>query len=519
MGSDFVAEGMREDEIGLPEPDWVETVADSPTRMPVMRGPRRVMFQSLPGYRVPGYAPICLDTRDPLTIEYGMRQRLKRRLPTPNPGLMDEFKQFCSIQAEMLPSDLPYLFEEALAMTNFPEWRKDELRRADADNKGGAPPPQICRRVNAFIKTEFYQGLRRARWICSRHDRFKAFVMGAFRKIEDIVYHTMPEFIKHVPVKDRPAALASLRKAGRRYYVSDYTAFESHFTPEVMRACEFVFYKHILKNWTYMSTVEEAMMGVNHITNKTTGYRTKVLGKRMSGEMCTSVGNGLTNLMLAKFIAWRQGKEVYGFVEGDDAIFSTEADLSPERYAELGFTVKLCEVNDPLEQIPLDKEKFPPGSILFCGICAASDQTAIKHYAKFFQGFSWTSSFMGCNVMRLRELLKCKALSALQEFPACPIVTCMAREALRHNNVNVSASTLAKFNKDHFGHELHGMTHDAHEPSLVSREFYEHAFGVTIQDQLLVEEAIKKGDMITVSAILPSPYDSAWYEARYVMPT
>lgn len=69
----------------------------------------------------------------------------------------------------------------------------------------------------------------------------------------------------------------------------------------------------------------------------------------MSGDMCTSLGNGFSNKMKAEFLAYKAGGTIDGFVEGDDGLFVTNFELRSSDYEKLGFTIKIEEIADPCE--------------------------------------------------------------------------------------------------------------------------------------------------------------------------
>lgn len=477
------------------------------------------MFRRLPFCAVPGYAPICLDSNDPDTVACGFKQRLAREVPQADPALLAEFAAFCKSEAKKLPVVDPMTTESWLDGTSFNEARKNELREADLANRGGPPPTGVAQKVAAFVKTEFYCALKHCRWIASRCDRFKVFAGPAAKTIESVVYE-MPEFIKHTPVPERPEKVKSLRQAGRRYYMTDFTAFESHFVPEVMICCECAFYSHILQNWRGLPNMIATLTGKNKLSTPL-GVKGVLYGRRMSGEMFTSVGNGISNLMLAKFLAHKQGKDLHGFVEGDDGLFATDAVLTKEMYLKLGFTIKIVEVDDPCTCIPSTPD-VEPGSMAFCGLIFSGDGTILKDYKKFFQGFGWTSSFITAGDKMMMQLLRCKALSACYETPQCPIVGALARYALAQTRgVVVSDAVKNQWKKDHWTTRDVDLPDERHVPvfgpSYYARDLYARVFGVPESLQIKVEAAIMAGDFGLVAQLLPAPQVVSTYADRYVV--
>ena len=78
--------------------------------------------------------------------------------------------------------------------------------------------------------------------INSRCDAFKAWSGPLFKSIEEELYQ-QPEFVKHDTPDQRRVKVKQLRSTGVRYYATDYTAFESHFIPELMDSCECELYR------------------------------------------------------------------------------------------------------------------------------------------------------------------------------------------------------------------------------------------------------------------------------------
>lgn len=492
---------------------------------PFVRRPRRRMFRRLNHMHVPGYAPICLDSNDPKTVAAGAVKRYLRDVPKADPVLIRKFSAYVKQFVETLPKVDPMSFDEWLEGTSYNEERKNQLRAANDELRGGRPSRKMSRHVDSFIKSEFYPCYKFPRHINSRHDLFKAFTGPAFKTIEELVYSTVPEFIKHVPVAERPKRVSDLKQSGRRYFLSDFTAFESHFVPEFMEACELQLYRHVLGNWVHADYICSILKGVNEIKSRI-GFKARVRGRRMSGDMCTSLGNGFSNLMLAKFLASEQGKELYGFVEGDDGLFSTEAVLRSEDYAKLGFTIKLVELPDPCAGSPvgllnrMGSAEAPavdvtdsPGA--FCGLTFADDGSIIRDPVKFMQGFGWTLSFLYAGPKIMDELLRAKALSALYETPQCPIVAPMAWKALA-----LTRGVVPRFVDDGY----HNVPRDEkflepYNPSSQVRELFFQNYGISPEVQMQCEKCIKGNDMSGLATLIPPPPEVLDYSHKYVVVT
>lgn len=391
-------------------------------------------------------------------------------------------------------------FEEWLESTSYNMARKDELRQAHDENRGGLPCPRACSRVKTFIKLEEYPAYKHARWINSRSDKFKVFSGPFFKQIENVVYSHNGDinFIKHYPVQERPEVIDRLPK-GMRYYGTDYTSFEKHFTASVMHAIEFVLYDYMLP---CMTAVEKdclfrTLSGFNNLKSRS-GFRARVKARRMSGEMCTSLGNGFTNMMLALYLAHKKQGHIFGFVEGDDGIFATDFPLENKDYQKLGFEIKILEY-----------EKI--GDASFCGMIFSESGEIIRDPVAFLQKFSWTSSFLGAGIKIQKELLRAKALSAVYETPQCPIVGAAARYALQ-----LTTGSAVRFIHDGY-HDIPKDTLKIPEfaPHVDTRRQFQKIFKVNPETQIEIESKLLRGDF-NVAHLLPLSRDNLHYVTRFL---
>lgn len=456
------------------------------------------MFRRLNHCAVPGYAPLCMDSNDPDTVDCAFKQRLFRHVPVPKKGMLKKLKKFVrDFLSAHVPVVTPMSFEDWLSSTSYNEARKAELRKAYDSLRGGRPTRRQCEHIDTFVKSEFYPTWKHARMINSRSDAFKVWSGPRFKAIEDAVY-SLPQFIKHVPVPERPEKIAALRAAGLRYFQTDYTAFESHFTPEVLDAVECELYRHCLSSDSDADFLVSVISGTNRMRTRH-GVRADVVGRRMSGDMCTSLGNGFTNLMLALFIASEAGGHLDGFVEGDDGIFCTDFELTAKAYEELGFTIKIEEVDDPCHAS-------------FCGMIFADSGEIIREPRRFMMGFGWTQSFISAGPRLMDELLRAKALSTVYETPQCPIVGVFARYALQQTK-----GVTPRFVDDGY----HRVPRDERHlpdfcPSADTRLLFEREFGVSIATQLLVEECVSRGDFEAVASLIPPTVEQGDYCSKYL---
>lgn len=427
-----------------------------------------------------------------------------REIPKANAARLASFKKFVGEEVAKLPkADIAGTaeeFEEWLDSTSYNESRKNQLREARESLGGGRPTKRQASRIAMFGKREAYTCYKHLRLINSRSDVFKAWSGPLFKAVERIVYD-LPEFIKHVPVAERPERIRALKMAGRRYFATDFTAYESHFTSEFLDACECQLYRHCLSNFVDVDFLCDSLMGWNKLKSRV-GVRAEVRGRRMSGDMCTSLGNGFANLMLAKFMARELGGSIEGYVEGDDGIFSSTVCLSKEAYASMGFTIKIEEVEDPC-------------TASFCGLVFSESGEIIRDPRRFVSSFGWTQSFLYAGDKIMDELLRAKALSAAYETPQCPIVGAFARQALRFTR-----HSQARFVEDGYHHPPPDETYvPLFCPSEDTRHLFAQLYGIPSAVQRQIELHVELGEFAEVAKLMPPCQDTLDYDSRFVSPT
>jgi hypothetical protein len=431
---------------------------------------------------------------DPDTIAAGFMKRFASKPPASDQALLLELRLFVKnfLERNLVPlkSDTDLSVENWLAHTSYPEWRKKEL--LDLLEKF----PTMDRRkhtvVKSFMKDETYVEFKHARGINARHDRFKVEVGPTFKQIEDAVYR-LKYFIKHTPVADRPKKIAELLRAGRKIYATDYTAFESLFTAEIMDAVEFQLYDFMtqyLPNHDYfMDLMYSVLAGTNILQNKF--WSMKLPATRMSGEMCTSLGNGFSNLMFMLFVAYKSGVEVDGFVEGDDGIFVNMrgGDLKSDLFTRLGLKIKLEEHEDIC-------------SASFCGIIFdPSDNIPIADPRKILASFGWcTNRYHGSKPGKKLDLLRVKSLALKFQYPGCPIVSALADYGLRMTkgrdvrNLVREKLQVSEWERARLVECLKVDPMTFVPVGQASRLLVEKKFGLSVETQLKIEEYLSVKD-------------------------
>ena len=457
---------------------------------------------------------VCLphpDTQDPYTLEAGVKRRMGQVLPIASKGfyrrLRSTVKKWIKSRGiTPLSPDVDRSYETWLSRTTYDTKRKEELTAIHNDvvdflerDKSGALK---FFKVKLFAKDETYVTWKHARGIYAREDVAKVYFGPYMKLMEDVVY-SQPEFIKHVPVRERAKYIMNrLYVEGGHYVATDYSSFEATFVQQLMLNCEFVLYKHLLsalpEGVELLSILQEVLAGKNIIQNKF--LHVVVIASRMSGEMNTSLGNGFSNLMLMLHACRMCGMnidQVLGVVEGDDGLFvflPGQKLPDPGLFAKFGCIIKL----DVYERI---------SDASFCGqIFDPIDQEIITDPLEVLAKISWLNSkYRAARLGKIKALLRCKALSYYYQYPACPVVTELALYCLRVSagcDVRKVLTSFDSYKREHIleANEQKIWLEERRQIGLQTRLLVEEKFGLSITDQIDIETILRhKTDLTPLS--------------------
>jgi len=450
------------------------------------------------GCHVAGYACPKADPLDPETTKAGVRKRFAIKPPKACDKTLKKFSEFVKtwVRRNLTPiaADADVTVEHWLAHTDYPDWRRKELR-VQWDGVGSIWDPDKAQRYfrcSSFMKDESYPTYKHPRAINSRSDEFKCAVGPIFKLIEEEVYK-LPAFIKHVPVADRPDYIMGLlHREGAKYLATDYTAFESQFVEKLMSACEFELYSYMTtalpEGANFMRLVREVLGGQNLCVFKR--FRVCLNATRMSGEMCTSLGNGFSNLMFMLFTCQEAGcTEVMGVVEGDDGLFTMIGNPPKQHdFERLGLMIKAVE-HDTIS------------TASFCGIVFDPiDRINVTDPAKVLANFGWTQrAHNRARQSKLTGLLRCKALSYAYQYPGCPIIQELAAFGLRVTSRVTNAKALELANqKGHDWNQKNLVTAAVKQGNIpwketgwATRILVEKLYGFTVEQQFHIEAYLR----------------------------
>lgn len=426
----------------------------------------------------------------------GVRKRFTVKPPTINKVWLREFKEFVHnwIRSNLTPlrNDCDTSVETWLLSTSYPLWRREQLLSVYMEMIEQGGPATIRKLYNnsSFGKKETYAEYKHFRAINSRSDAFKTIVGPIFRLIEKEVF-AREEFIKKIPVAERPAYIRQLlERNGGIYLQTDYTAFESLFVEELLEACEFQLYDYMTSalpdHNEFMRTIRSAMLGSNVCEFK--NFKVKVDATRMSGEMCTSLGNSFSNLMFLLFVSKKVGcTNVKAVIEGDDGLsVMTGKPPTADDFAQLGLVIKLVQFDNYYDAS-------------FCGlIFDPQDMINVCDPIKAVINFGWIKDdYLTSKRSKLLALLRAKSMSLLAQYPGCPVLQEMGMYGMRVTSKYdlsmrkwIHESRMSEYEREKFLSALYYYDYKfvKQETPLATRFLMERMFGLSVEQQYEIEK-------------------------------
>lgn len=295
------------------------------------------------------------------------------------------------------------------------------------------------------------------------------------------------------------------------FSTSDYTSYEGLFNSELLINVEMIMYNYMMANvktfeaTRFLKIINSTLPSLNiSIYN---GLISWITGKRMSGEMCTSLGNGFANIIILAYIVSCRGGELIAVVEGDDSLFSTRGcEIYDQDFIDMGMVAK--------------RERHPHvGLASFCGNVFDPE---VKHVitdarAAMCKIAALNVKYAGASDKVKLQLIKSKCLSLAHQYPGCPIVSPLVLNILNQlRSITVSKrviSGMQSYKREEYLRDVYGdMPVYKIQPG--SRVLMEDAFGITIQEQLTLEKRLAAVNLIgapELSALMPE----SWVRNRH----
>jgi hypothetical protein len=343
--------------------------------------------------------------------------------------------------------------------------------------------------------------------IAAVNDGVKVWTGAAWAELNHNVFSCTPNFIKTVPIKERPRYISDKLARFEHVAVADSSRFESIVRRPLMRIEIELYKKFGLDPDCY-----KGLDGVNHL--HFAGGSAKLQAKRMSGEQNTSLGNSILNLLLISFVLHESGlseDDFYVICEGDDAIIGYNGSVDLSMFEKLCIKMAWDEVDHP-------------GVGGFCGLYFGEALTSMVEPSSLAKiGWSLTAQpGMGDSMLSELQWAKLKSLSC--EAPGCPIAWVLgngkhARMRWKRDYWNVHLLTTQGISTEGEGHwiVMDGRITNT-EPTMQQRLDYSACFGVEVSTQLRVEDDIRRGSLKSLESLILDLNPDLSAAAHYIHP-
>lgn len=393
--------------------------------------------------------------------------------------------------------------QQWLAQAPYTQARKTELLNKHQAIRNKYDPRLFT--ANCFVKAESYNKYKYPRIIFSRSDEFKTLVGPTFSLIDDAIF-ALRWFIKKTPNAERPKKIIEqLYRSGATYSSTDYISYESSFRRLMFETVELPIYDfltQLLPNHDeFMWYVDNVMCSWNLCQFK--DFNMAVYCTRCSGDQNTSCGNGIYNLAATLFLYYEkigiEALDLAIYVEGDDGLQrEIKNGLNAKDYASVGLAVDITK-SDKLT------------ALSFCGIVMDDrDMINVTDPICYISDFFWLNrQYFAARQTKLEELLKCKALSALYQYPGCPIIYPLAKTMIRLlSDVILDEERLKVLMRDNYKYEEFMTNHHHYlkNPQMYdipiptrTRQLVEDLFRIPINAQITIEREIENHQSLPIA--------------------
>lgn len=345
--------------------------------------------------------------------------------------------------------------------------------------------------LKSFPKDEGYLEPKVPRNINPRGDPYLKCMGPVIHACEKRIIRDMGQFIGLVKNMDMPerARYTRMRLGECGPYVSaDFSCFEGSIRGSMLEYIELTVLRHLTSRLSDKHAVS-VLLGLDSKTvlciQRTVWYYVKC---RMSGDLWTSIGNGLANFAVTT-LAWtrsaqrvdsawtplRMARSLMGVYEGDDSLVCQPVGVpvpGPDDFSFFGMSAKI-ELADTLEEA------------LFCQL-AWMDDGNLGDIRRFVRKFFFTNARQKWDPRQWDGLLRAKATSLAYLFPKCPILSALAGRVLRETRGVQEVWDLDWYHR-HLEGEVKKYGLHMGVPSMKVRAFVARTQGISVDEQLRTE--------------------------------
>jgi len=355
----------------------------------------------------------------------------------------------------------------------------------------------------SFGKREFLaKDGKSLRSISSRSDLIKVLIGPYVHAMEKQMYDTTTKlgrhFFKHRAPEEQFDVIDSFNVASMNVLETDHTNFEGSISGDTQMACENQFYSRALRHQDKRILTVFRNLATQNVNCRYGCGKLQMKSIRMSGEMYTSLGNGLTNLIAMHYcvnqispVTWDNFNCI---VEGDDGLTNLPKTIDPKSVEEvfktLGFEVTMAVHHDAT-------------LASFCGkVYNTRTRTIMTDPTYALNACGWSTSSTALNPDNLACLTALKGFSLRSQYTRCPVIWAAAARMIRTGGKN--AAELSRFM------DRYPAAHDVRQTSLLrdaictgidfrppddyGRALFASLYGIPISAQLRMEDVLNSGE-------------------------
>lgn len=310
----------------------------------------------------------------------------------------------------------------------------------------GVNDPMGLRVINVFQKSENYPEVKEPRAISACSQECKALLGGFLHAIDKHAIATTPFFVKGMNPWTIDEKVKQMSSRWSLYMGSDYSSYEGSQDYQWVNLIEKRIYEEWLKNypevWNYLKQIYEE----GHDIYYKKRYFGHINGKRMSGDVQTSIGNGISNAVIWSYVSYKMNIPIEFLVEGDDAFICSDSPLDVNIVRDLGFDCKIDGPSFNYEDICFLSRYKWQGNV-FGNIPKIIDKIGVvksRHFTKRFKDGSNRS------MREIEDYAYTKAYCFLFMYTGTPIIDPLCRAIMRLSNGHFNIGLM----EDHYFERL-----------------------------------------------------------------
>lgn len=200
--------------------------------------------------------------------------------------------------------------------------------------------PKGIRTIGCFQKTENYEEMKEPRAICACSTENKVMFAGIINQLQHYISKKHNFMVKTLTTDQILKRKSEMAQRWSCFCGSDFSSFEGSQDYIWQRYIELPIFEHLMRNYPeILHEFRKCYLNGHEVYYKKRRMFT-LFGKRMSGDLHTSLGNSLTNYFIWSYAAYKSGVDMEIMVEGDDAFIASDSCIDINIVKDLGFDCK-----------------------------------------------------------------------------------------------------------------------------------------------------------------------------------